>query len=407
MDLTHLAGELLAALCAAPDRRVGGPGNREASALFARRLAACGFRVESETLPCIDWRCDGAALAVGKRSFSVHAGPYSPPCRLRAPLAIVSTPGELEYPDLAGSIAFLRGPIAREQLMPKNFPFYNPDEHRRIVALLEQSGIRALVAATGSNPELAGGQSPYPLVEDGDFDIPSAYMTETEGERLAGCAGEMAELTIRAERIPSTCENVSGLLGPRASGRLVFFAHIDSKRGSPGAVDNAGGVVVLMLLAGLLAEAGYNGGPRVELAALNGEDYYAAPGQVRFVEKNRGRFGEIVLGVNLDGPGYIRGKTAYSLYGCDAGLEATVRRAFAGHGELTPGEPWYQSDHGIFIQQGRPALALTSESFMELSRTVTHTTADRPTIIDVRKLAAAAAALHDLIRVISAARALP
>ena len=285
--------------------------------------------------------------------------------------------------------------------MPKNFPFYNPESHRRIVGLLESKEICALIAATGSNPELAGGQSPYSLIEDGDFDIPSAYMTEAEGERLAGCSGQEAALMIEAERIPSTCDNVTGLLGSEAAGRLVLFAHIDSKQGSPGAVDNAGGVVVLLLLAEILAGANYAGSPRVELAAVNGEDYYAAPGQVRFVEKNREHFAEILLGINLDGPGYRQGKTAYSLYGCAAELEAAVRRAFAPYGELVPGQPWYQSDHGIFIQNQVPALAITSESFAELSRTITHTAADTPEIVNCDKLATPAQALFDLIMLLS------
>ena len=33
---------------------------------------------------------------------------------------------------------------------------------------------------------------------------------------------------------------------------------------------------------------------------------------------------------------------------------------------MVEGEPWYQSDHAIFIQQQRPALAITSDRFDEL-----------------------------------------
>jgi hypothetical protein len=40
------------------------------------------------------------------------------------------------------------------------------------------------------------------LIEDGDFDIPSAYMTEEEGERLAGYAGQKPAWS-QAERIPA------------------------------------------------------------------------------------------------------------------------------------------------------------------------------------------------------------
>ena len=73
--------------------------------------------------------------------------------------------------------------------MPKNFVFYNPEEHKRIITLLENSGASASISATGRNAALAGGVYPFPLIEDGDFNIPSVYMTEEEGKRLSGCAG--------------------------------------------------------------------------------------------------------------------------------------------------------------------------------------------------------------------------
>lgn len=36
---------------------------------------------------------------------------------------------------------------------------------------------------------MMGALYPFPLFEDGDFDIPSVYMTDVEGERLAAYAG--------------------------------------------------------------------------------------------------------------------------------------------------------------------------------------------------------------------------
>jgi hypothetical protein len=61
------------------------------------------------------------------------------------------------------------------------------------------------------------------------------------------------------------------------------------------------------------------------------------------------------------------------------------------------GEPWYQSDHGLFIQHHRPALAITSERFMELTTYITHTPKDRPEIVDMNKLVLIAMALRDLL----------
>ena len=93
--------------------------------------------------------------------------------------------------------------------MPKDFPFYNPDEHRHIIHLLETKKPQAIVAATSRDPEMVGsGVYPFPLFEDGDFEVPSVYTTDVEGERLAAFAGQEVSLDIQAQRIPATGCNV-------------------------------------------------------------------------------------------------------------------------------------------------------------------------------------------------------
>ncbi len=278
IHLTSKAATLLQRLCVDIDsRRVGSAGNRQATTLFASAAAACGFAVEQPVFDCMDWVGEGVDLTVDGAAFDALASPYSLGCRVHAPLAVVSTVEELAQAEVAGQVLLLHGALAQEQLMPKNFTFYNPEHHQRIVALLEQKAPAAIIAATGRNPELAGAVYPFPLIEDGDFDIPSVYMTDVEGARLAACAGREVSLHSRARRIPSTGCNVMARKGdPRR--RVVFFAHIDAKAGTPGAIDNASGVVILLLLAELLTD--YAGKLGAEIVALNGEDYYAASGEV-------------------------------------------------------------------------------------------------------------------------------
>jgi aminopeptidase YwaD len=395
-ELSQKASTYLHKLCIEiPTRRVGSDGNRAATGWFAQAVAAFGFNVECLPFDCIDWIQGGAHLTAGGVPFAVLASPYTLGVRAHAPLVVASTVDELEAVEATGRILLLRGAIAHEQLMPKNFSFYNPDEHRRIVALLEAKQPQAIVAATGRNPELAGAVYPFPLIEDGDFDIPSVYMTEEEGERLAGFIGREVAVEIRARRIPATGCNVEARKGACASRRVVLFAHIDAKEGTPGATDNATGVATLLLLAELLAD--YGGRLGIELVAMNGEDYYAAPGENQYVARNAGRWGEILLGVNLDGTGYRHDKTAYSLYNCPAGMEDGIRQAFAPYPELIEGGQWYQSDHSLFVQNGVPALALTSAGLAGLQAQIAHTAEDRPEIVDPASLATAALALRDLL----------
>jgi hypothetical protein len=47
-----------------------------------------------------------------------------------------------------------------------------------------------IIAATSRSPELAGALYPFAWIEDGDFDIPSVYMTDEQGARLAAYVGK-------------------------------------------------------------------------------------------------------------------------------------------------------------------------------------------------------------------------
>ncbi len=396
-NLSDKARQYLRTLCAGiSSRRVGSKGNRAATDYVAHSFTALRWQVECPSFACIDWNQQGAVLAVEGIRFHALPSPYTLGCEVRAPLVGASTIQELEGAEITGRIVLLRGEIAKEQLMPKNFVFYNPDHHKRIIGLLESKRPQAIIAATTRDPGMAGAESPFALIEDGDFDIPSVYVTDDEGKRLAAHCGQTVSLAIRAERAPATGCNVIARRGGDHTRRIVLFAHIDAKNGTPGAIDNATGIATLLLVAELLAD--YAGRFGIEIVALNGEDYYAAPGEMQYLKLNEGKFAEIVLGINLDGAGYREGHTAYSLYDCPSDVAGVIRSTFGAHKGLIEGEPWYQSDHGLFLMNARPALALTSDRFTELWTEIAHTPKDTVEIVDPGKLVEAAAALSELLR---------
>ncbi len=97
--------------------------------------------------------------------------------------------------------------------------------------------------------------------------------------------------------IPETAFNIVGRKSNQTHERIAITAHIDTKIDTPGAIDNGMGVTILLLLAELLKD--YAGKYPIELVILNGEDYYGAPGQVKYIEQNVGRFGDMLLNVNI------------------------------------------------------------------------------------------------------------
>lgn len=388
----------LAALCSVvPDRRPGSAGNHEATAYVADLLAAARWDVATPEFPCLDWYTDGGELTVGGQSIALTPSPYGLGVSAEGPLRLLRDPPDLERSDLAGSVVVLEGPLASEPLTPKAYPFYGSDEHARVVAALEAAAPAAVLAVTGKYPALCGALDPFPLIEDGDFTIPTANLRPEDAPGLHELVGSRVEVDIRSERRPARARNVIATRGPHEP-RVTLIAHIDSKPGTPGAVDNATGVIVLLMIAVLLAPGRCpNLRVGVELLVVNGEDHYAAPGEVDWLAANGEQLEDIALVVNLDGAGYRGGNSAYSTYNLDAGLEAHVDAAFAGCASLVRGPDFYQSDHAIFAMRGRPAVAITTELVDEMLETLFHSTADTPAQVDVGLLVDAADAISELV----------
>ncbi len=379
-ELVERVAETLRRLTAHPDRHVGGPGNLAATAMFADEMIALGLSVSREPMACVEWQPGSASIVVDGKRVDLEVGPYSLPCDVEAPLVGVATVEELEREEVRGTIVLLHGAIAAGQVMPRNFTFYNPDSHRRVYCAVDTFAPAAIVAATGRDPETVGSQYPFPLFEDGDLDVPNAYLTDVEGARLLASGASRARLRIVSERVPSTAEHVVASIPGTGPGRILVTAHIDSRRGSPGALDNASGVATLLAVARLLA--GYREAPTVEFVPFNGEDDYANPGELRWVSENENRMGDIILGINIDDSGQRGAGNHVSFYNCPEPVENTVRRVMDGVPGLAEGPQWFQGDHAILGLYGRPAIAIASADMMSFMATAAHTERDSLELAD-------------------------
>ncbi|MBI3979058.1 MAG: M28 family peptidase [Chloroflexi bacterium] len=397
-DRRTRAGSHLRALCAGRDRRPGSAENRAGTAYVAELLARQGWAVAQPEFEVVGWEGDDGVLMVGGAELRLHTSPYSPGVAGSGDLVVASTLAELTRRNLAGAIVVLRGALTAQPLTPKGFPFYQVEDHRHLIDLLEAAGPTAIVAATGWCPEMAGAIHPFPFIEDGDFRVPTGYVDEQMGSALAGFDGLPARVALHGQRQPALACNVVGRRG-HAQGRVTVTAHIDTKVGTPGALDNAAGVAVVLLVAEMLDTRAPTG---VELVVLNGEDYFNAAGEVQYLSEHGGDLGDVALAVNIDAAGYREGRTAYSLYGCDERLAAHVRAVLDGHG-LVEGPQWWQGDHTIFAMHGRPAVALTSERLDTINQELLHSADDTVEQVDVSLLVQAAQALCEMIEHLSPA----
>ena len=380
------------------ERRVGSVGNRNATDYTKMVFDELGWSTEATELVVIDWTTEGASLTCNEISFEVFPSHYSLGCSVKGELAVVNSVELLEKSDISDKIVLLYGEITAEQIAPKKFPFWNPEEHQHIVSLLEKANPKALICATKRNSALAGGVYPFPMFEDGDFDIPSVYMKDNEGDKLLDCAGQIVELESKSVRIPETAYNIIARNSSEEENRIVISAHIDTKIGTPGAIDNATGVAIVLMLAEMMK--GQVTKYPLELVIINGEDYYGAPGQVKYVEQNSGRFENILVNINIDGAGYYEGLSCFSAFNLPEFVINALNEVINNTPEIVEGLPWYQGDHSMFLQNGCPAIAVSSQWFIENmeSQEITHTPKDNLGIVNYERVAECALGIAELIR---------
>ena len=356
------------------ERPLGSSNNQRAQAYIGSLFQKHGYEVEYQGFDCMDWKGHDISLRIGEQSVPTVISPYSLHCDVKAESVSVGSIAELEACDIKGKVAVLHGELTREAIMPKNFKFWNPEEHQRIVHLLESKRPAALVTIS-FNEELA-----TPIFEDGDFDIPTAVVSKKNGELLLRSPGTIF-LKIVGERCPSRGANViARKLGKAGGKKIVFSAHMDTKPGTPGALDNASGIASLLTLSLLLESRQFDFG--LEFVAFNGEDYYSNAGEIAYLEGYQHEFQNILLNVNCDGVGLKDSKIGISYMECPDSIISLCERTRSNFDRVEVIDPWYQGDHMLFVMKQVPALTVTSPDAIPLVDTVIHTERDTIDLID-------------------------
>ncbi|SET40779.1 Peptidase family M28 [Natronincola peptidivorans] len=377
------------------ERSVGSSGNNQAVDYFYIIMKSLGYDLKKDGFDCIDWECGKVYLRTGEEQYEAFASPFSLPCDINAELVVVSTLEELRTVDAHEKILLIHKELTQEQIMPKNFIFYNPEEHKQMISLLEEKNPKAIICVTGCVKSVSVCLHPFPIFEDGDFDIPSVYMKDIDGEKLIKLNGLKVELTIESKRNPAKGYNVVARKKGEGKGRVVLCAHIDTKKNTPGALDNATGVAVLMALAEQLRD--YKASNDIEFVAFNGEDYYSVPGQMLYLKQNNGDFQDIKMVINIDGAGHKDSKTAVSFYNLRDDQKKEAMISLDKYKTLVKGEKWYEGDHSMFLQKGVPCIAVTSSNVRDVVMNITHTPKDTMNNVNIELLCDLVKALKDII----------
>jgi aminopeptidase YwaD len=204
-------------------------------------------------------------------------------------------------------------------------------------------------------------------------------------ERLVQSPQGELHLRIDCRRYPSSGANVIARRAGQKAGKIVVCAHMDTKPNTPGALDNAAGVSVLLTLAQALSAKTERLPFNLEIIVFNGEDYFSAPGQMAYLG-SAPQWQEIALAINVDGAGWREAPLSLALFECSVQLAESLRRLATEYPQLAEVSPWPQGDHMLFVMNGVPAVALSSQGAEALLERVIHTPGDMPDLVSIERL---------------------
>lgn len=374
-------------------RAVGTAGNQKVTALVKEQLEQNGYEVTNLPFQCMVWEDGESWIEWDSRKQSVCVSPYSKAFDGEGVAQAVSSVEALKDLSCEESIVFLTGELSAESLQPKDYPFYYPDEHKRIIDLLEAKKPLAVIAVTGK--DMMSGMEPFPMFDDGNFEIPSGYLSINDFEAIRNSViGNSVSL-----HLDSRCTKVqSGQLyaekkAQNAKGKIVIGGHMDTKNHTAGALDNAAGIVTLLKTAEKVTAGNYD----IGIVPFNSEEYFGADGELAYLGKVQADGDNVALFINIDSVGHIGSKAAVSLYNIPEELTELINGMIAEQENVVIGEPWYAGDHAAFAFQGVPCIAVTSSDIFAGGLNDTHTMGDTVDTVDVRLLSETASFLADVV----------
>ena len=373
------------------ERPVGSKGNKDVINLLNEAFSKLKYKMLELPLKCTKWMHGESFIRQNGNQISIFPCPFSIELKGNYPVRYVSLLSELKNISDYNGILIFKDELTKASLMPKNFPFYFPDEDKQVYDLIESIDPKGIIAISGQDP--VSGLNPFPIFEDANFEIPSAYAAALSN------ITENSEIYVEINSKRRGEKSIQPVYKKDGSSTdiILIAAHVDSKYSTGGAVDNASGLFVLCEIAELLSSNKYN--HTIEIVPFNGEDSPEVPGQLAYLEYLKQNNLNIKAVINIDGVGHIGSEEVFSFYNFEENAKAKI---ISGTG-ISEGDQWYSGDHAMFAFQEIPCIAVTASTmFPFLMKSIIHTKNDKPELVDVKLLKALNRTIIKIIEILDA-----
>jgi len=253
------------------ERPLGSDGNNEVINLLNKEFNELNYKTLELPINCSKWESGNSFIEQNNRKIEILPSPFSKELKGIFPLKYVSTLSELKSIKDYNGILVFKDELTKATLMPNNFPFYFPDEDKLIYEIIGGINPKGIITISGQDP--VSGLYPFPIFEDINFQVPSAYSANldniSENDKI------LIEINSKTNKVNSkqviyTNEGLSKDV-------VLISAHMDSKYFTDGAIDNASGIYTLYEIAKSIKHKNYNFS--IEIVPFNGEDSPEVSGQ--------------------------------------------------------------------------------------------------------------------------------
>lgn len=383
------------------ERPVGTEGNAAVYELIKQALEEVSYSITEIPFDCTVWEDGNAYLKTAEEKQMLFTSPFSEAFAGEGKLVILSNRAELKEKDIRDKIVVLGGELAQNAVQPKDYPFYYPDEDRQLIDILEQGSPKAILACTGRS--MLCGLEPFPIFTDGNFLIPSAYLSEQALDKLQNLNGQSVEIVIHSKKYAAKSKQLIAVKKAKNSkGKVILCAHMDTQYHTPGALDNAAGIAVMIETVKKLAQLELD--RDIEVVPFNGEEYYEASGEMAYLGYLSQQSTQDTLVINIDSPCHKGAQTAIAYYNIADQQQEQFNALMKMHPGIVAGEPWYAGDHCMFAFQGIPCLTVSSSDLFEGGLKDTHTERDTIETLDPSYIQKTADYLAELMEILKGSR---
>ena len=367
------------------ERPVGTKGNYDVLNILCKAFNSLEYNIIELPCDCSVWQSNKSFVEQNNNRIEIFPSPFSRELNGSFPIKYVSSLSELkDIENFKGVLAF-KDELTKNGLMPKNFPFYFPDEDKLMYEIVEKINPKGIIAISGQDP--ASGLNPFPIFEDANMEIPTAYVSSLK--KIVETKEISIEINskIRKEKTKQVIFRKDGL----SKDIILIAAHLDTKYFTEGAIDNATGLYSLFEIAKLLKTGNYN--HTIEIVPFNGEDSPETPGQLAYLKYLEENNYTIKAVINIDGVGHVASENMFSFYNFDENLKTEMIT----NNNILEGEQWYSGDHGMFAFQEIPCIAITSSNMFSDLMKITHTEKDKKELVNLNLLVALSMTIERII----------